>query len=502
MKGTILILDYGTSALKVILYNDNFQIVSKRSAEMNYLYPATHRMEFAAGEYGKMALKLMKEMIDETGSADTLEVVSVTGQAETLISIDEQGEPLGNAIVWLDTRAKEECEYLREKIGADKLYDVTGLTDFDPVMPLCKLLWIKKKEPERYRNTYKFLLLKDYIISFLTGKIATDYSVSSCSGYLNIRTKAWQQEFLDIAEIVRDKLPEPMSAQTVLGRLLPKICREIGCNRSVLAVNGMLDQCASAIGSGNVREGLITETTGSVLAVAATMPEFSPELFTDKMPVMCHGISDKYLALPNCPTGGILLKWYKDNFFESEDRECGKCNRDIYKYMDECIENNAKEKNSLFFLPHFCGYLSPVSNPDARGVIYGLTMDTNRYDIARSLLEGVAFLLRENIELLKKNGITASELISLGGGARSPLWLQIKADTTHMAIQTLADEESTALGCAMGAAIAVKKLADEKKLEGYIRQHKKYCPNTQNYGYIDSKFTRYLELNMQLGFTM
>ena len=500
MKGSILILDYGTSAVKAVLYNDNFEIVAKRTAEFCYQYLDTHCIEFDADKYCQIALLLMKELIDETNSADTLEVISVTSQAETLICIDGKGKVLGNAIVWLDTRAQEESNYLRASIGTDDLYKITGLTDFDPVMPLCKLLWMKNNDTTRYKNTQKFLLLKDYITFFLTGIMATDYSVSSCTGYFNITAKSWEQPLLDAAGIDIEKLPEPLNAQAIIGNLLPWVAEKIGCNKTVPVVNGMLDQCASAIGSKNIREGVITETTGSVLAVAATIPDFSPELFSNKMPVMCHGLDGRYLALPNCPTGGILLKWFKDNFLQAEQAKLEKNNEDIYKYIDRCIEEKVQFKNNLVFLPHFCGYLSPISNPAAKGVLYGMTLDTNRFDIALSIMEGISFLLRENINLLNQNGIASTELISLGGGARSQLWLRIKANTTHLEIQTLENEESTSLGGAINAAIAIKKLSNEDEIYNCIKLREKYYPEEKEYGYLDEKFALYQKINRQLEF--
>ena len=199
---------------------------------------------------------------------------------------------------------------------------------------------------------------------------------------------------------------------------------------------------------GNWEQGVISETTGTCMAIAATLDGLLP--FSDRLtPVLCHGYKDKYLALPYCPTAGIVLKWVKDNFFHFDPQD----KRDPYEIITETLAERGFVENKLIALPHFCGYLSPLNNPDATGVFYGMTLGLDAFDFARAIMEGVSFLLRENIEQLALQGNHGkNKLFRWAAGAKSPYWLQLKSDVACIPIVTLVNEESTALGAALGAA--------------------------------------------------
>ena len=499
MKDKILVLDYGTTALKAVLYDGSFNALSVKSFEFCYTYPAPNFIEYNAQNYIGAAYRLLSEIVCEQNCADEIAAVSVTGQAETLICLDADAQVLGNAVVWTDTRAQEETEYLSQHITPEEYYAVTGISGLDPVIPLAKIMWIKKHYPELYERCDKFVMLHDYVVWKLSGVLRGEVSVYACSGYLDIRKKEYCRKFLDIANIDINKLPPLSTPEQIMGKLTPESAQAIGVPDAVV-VNGMLDQCASAIGAGNITPGVVCETTGTVLAIAATLSEFEPEHFPSPVIVLPHGLSGRYLALPYCPTAGILLKWCKDNFLLADMQECKKSGKDIYTCLNEEIEKRGAPITDIIVLPHFNGYLSPVSNPDARGVIYGLGLDSDRYQLAHAVMEGVAFLLRENLELLGRSGIGKGSLISLGGGARSDLWLQLKSDICHTEIVTMVNEESTSLGCALGAALAVGILKNEDEIYKYIGIKNRYTPIAERQEKYQQKYEKYLELNRRLGF--
>lgn len=488
MFGTILALDYGTTALKAVLYDEALGCMGVASREWTYSYPAPGFIEHPAEVYWEKTVSAVNELLDRFGGRDTLRGISVTGQSETLIALDGQGRPLGDAIVWLDTRAQAECEWLAAHYPADRLYAATGNTGFDPVMPACKLMWMKAHEPERYAATDKFLLIKEYIIYRLSGRMVGEHSAQSCAGYFDIVRCDWDRGVLDIAGIDPAKLPELHDSQYVVGPLCGEASRETGIGPQARVVNGLLDQCASVIGAGAVDETQITETTGTVLAIGATLKEFDGA--TPDMLVLRHGLKDRYLALPNCSTAGVLLKWFRDQFMpEGAD----------YDAINREIAARGRKESGLLLLPHFAGYLSPVNNPQASGALYGLSLDTVRCDVAHAIMEGVGFLLRENLELLERHGIRSRRIISLGGGAKSPLWLGIKANICNRAMVTLADEESTALGCAINAALALGMIALED-VPGLVRVQNCFDPDAEGAAIYERKYRSYLALNGRLGF--
>ncbi|MBQ2866259.1 MAG: hypothetical protein IJE90_07085 [Clostridia bacterium] len=499
MKDKILVLDYGTTALKAVLYDGDFNAVCVKSFEFCYSYPAPNHIEYPAERYIEAAQELLAQIVSEQDCGGEIAALTVTGQAETLISVDKQGNVLGNAIVWTDTRAIDEVQYLSQQIPSDEYYGVTGISGLDPVVPLAKIMWIKKHLPRQYERTDKFLMLHDFVVWKLSGVIGGEKSVYACSGYLDIRRQEYCRKFLDIASIDINKLPPLSDAEQIMGELVPEFAAAIGV-KDALVINGMLDQCASAIGCGNITPGTVCETTGTVLAIAATLPGFEPESFPSPVIVLPHGLKGRYLALPYCPTAGILLKWYKDNFLLSDLEKCRNSGKDIYTLINEEIEKRGAPITDLIVLPHFNGYLSPVSNPDAVGVMYGLKLDTDRFQVAHAVMEGIAFLLRENLELLERSGIKTESVISLGGGAKSELWLHLKSDICHTEFVTMANEESTSLGCALGAALAAGMLKSEDDIYKYTAVKNRYVPDGDRLKKYEGKYQKYLELNRRLGF--
>ncbi|NLF27201.1 MAG: hypothetical protein GX592_04825 [Clostridiales bacterium] len=489
MEARILVFDLGTTALKAVLYDAAIRPIGEARREWVYAYPRKGFIEHEPEEYWRKCVSAANELFDRFGGRETLEGISVTGQSETLIALDREGRELGSAIVWLDTRGESELPGLSEELGADALYEATGNTGLDPVMPLLKLPWMRRNEPERYEAAEKFLLIKEYIVYRLTREIVAEHSAQSCSGYFNIRTLDWEDNILRAAGIDRSKLPEPADSQHVVGGLSLEARRLLGLPDGVRVVNGLLDQCASGIGAGAIDARTITETTGTVLAIGAALDAFEPE--KGKMLVLRHGLPGKFMALPNCSTAGVLLKWFRDNFLPAGTD---------YASIDRGIVARGRPDSGLIVLPHFAGYLTPVNNPKARGVIYGLTLDATPSDVAHAIMEGVGFLLRENLELLENCGIPSETVVSLGGGANSELWLQIKANICNRPMRTLRESESTALGCALNCALALGRIARVSDMPGYVEERGEIRPDAQGVAVYEQKYRLYRDLNRKLGF--
>jgi len=493
-NAAILIYDFGTTALKTSLYDKNLNLVDCISREFHYEYPQKGFVEMDPELYWELALSSAIEILERNNCKDSVDIISVTGQAETIIPVGKDGKYVRKAIVWPDTRAEKESGYLKSKICLEDFYNKTGLTEIGPVWPVNKIAWIRNNESEVYKRTFKFLLLKDYILYRLTGEIVSDPTVCSWSGCFDIRSRVWWQDILDIMEIDKQKLPNVRESLDIIGTLRKDVQTTLGLTGKVRVVNGLLDQCASVIGAGNIRPGGLTETTGTVLALATMIDDINTFNPKGLINIMCHGIPGRHMALTYCNTAGILLKWFKDNFCEKEIYEAQRQNRNVYALLDDMAGSIDKVDPKLVLLPHFCGCTYPESNQQASGVLFGLDLGTGKAHIIKAIMEAVAFLLRENINFIENNGFPIRDIISLGGAAKSPVWLQIKSDVLNRKIITLENEESASLGCAFMAGLSAGLYTDINYIKKIIRIKKEYFAESTRTEAYERKYRLYLDL--------
>ena len=487
-----LIYDFGTSALKVALFDCKMDLLCIKSEEMFYSYPAQDCVEIEARMLWEMAARLTKDISDEV-SLESVAAVNITSNGETVIPVDSTGNPLRNAMVWLDCRAKHQAAKLEKKLGTDEFYSITGQDAIDPIWPVNKICWIKDTEPDIYGKTYKFLLLKDYFVFMLTGIMCTEPSIASCSGLMNITTKKWSEKIIHEATLSIGKLPTIIEPNSKVGKLTERACKAFGLGANILVLSGMLDQCGSAIGAGNVSTGMITETTGTVLAVVTTLDSVSQTYKRKKLPYIVHGINNKYLALTYAPTAAIVLKWFKDNFCPDLINQANENNINVYQIIADIIKQTEIKPN-LIISSYFKGRIYPQYQPEAKGIISGITLDTKRDDIMRAIYESVSFMLLENLEYLKGMGIVTDNLISLGGASKSDSWCQIKTDIVGSKITTLENQESTVLGAAMSASIALNILKSYNDIHTFIKVNKVYAPQLSASIAYSKKYILYRQL--------
>ena len=492
--GYLLTLDIGTTSVKTCLFSKDFKLLGYSSGEYELLTPKEGMVELEPETYWETAKRGIKKAVEAFGAdAMEIEVITVTTQGETLIPVDEQGKALRNAIVWLDMRALEEAGFLSGRFSAGESYAITGLPEIGPACPICKVLWIKKNEREVYDRTYKFLLLEDFILMKLTGRFVTEKSLMSSTGYFDINQGRLWGQALDCAGVETGKFPEIMECGVCAGSILADVADGLGINPGVIISTGAMDQAASAIGAGNIVPGTVTETTGTALVVAATVdtPDYSSPV---RLNTMRHGVPGKFLVLPYNQTSGIILKWFRDEFCRFETEKCGEAGESVYACMDEMARAVPPLSNGLMLLPHFAGMLTPDVNPLVRGVFFGIGLETKKPHFIRSILEGTAFMLRQNIELLRAMGVVIWEIRSLGGGSQSGLWSQIKADACGTAVHTMELEESTSLGAAILGSVAAGMYGSIKEACGFVRMKKCYMPDCITAGLYDKGYEKYKRL--------
>ena len=460
----LLGIDVGTTSMKAALFDENG--VMKKSVTKDYtLITKGDRVELDPRKYRDM----MFEALAEIRAEYSIDALSIDTQCETLIVADKDGEPLYNAIVWLDNRAAKEAEEIAERFTLKEVFEVTGQPEITATWPASKLLWLRKNEPEVFGKIEKIFLLEDYLLYALTGEFVTEKTLQSSSLYLDIRGGKWWSEMLDFIGVDECKLPRLSDSGKV-----------VGAYDGITVVTGVMDQIAGSVGAGVTDSSVISEMTGTTMAII--VPTDSIPEYVEGSKIPCHVNYDgKYCLLTWTPTAGIALKWWKQNFCEGMS----------FRELDELAAKVAPGCDGLAFMPYLCGSIIPTYKPEARGAFMGMTMEHGRGHTVRAILESVAFMLRENLEYLEAD---CEEIRSMGGGAQSPLWCQIKADVTGKRIVTLENEEAACLGSAIiagvGAGVFDSVTGICKKL---VKTKKEYTPSGADYTDAYQNYKKYQE---------
>lgn len=277
--------------------------------------PAPYIVEFNADDYWFIFIKTVKEILLKSGvEPGAIKAISISSQAETLICVDRNGQPLRNAIVWLDNRSGAEADMIRQEFGTETVFGITGQPEVVATWPATKILWLRENEADVYKKTYKYLLLEDYLIHKLTGRYFAERSLLSSSLYMDIRTGGWWKEMLDYIGISPDHLPQAMESGEPVGRPTDEAASETGLCRDMLVVTGALDQLAGMIGAGNIHDDMVTETTGAAMAVCANISKTAASGMITGIPCQYHAISGKYCLMLWSQTAGMVLKWFREAF--------------------------------------------------------------------------------------------------------------------------------------------------------------------------------------------
>jgi len=478
-SGELLIgLDAGTNSVKAVLMQPDGQILASAGKEFTLDTSQPNQCEVNPAVYWESSIHCIRQLMRESAvRPSSIRALAISSQGETLICTDASGRPLRNAIVWLDNRSVREADILRKEFGQKIILEATGQPEILPTWPATKLLWLRKHEPETYVRTDKFLLVEDYLMHCLSGRFCTEYSVISSSLYFHITQKVLWSEMLEFLGLTSARFPEILPSATPVGTHTADAARLTGLDPATLVVTGAYDHAAGAVGAGNIDDGMITETTGASMAMVVTSDKPVLDLLLH-LPCQCHAVPDKYFLLPYGQTAGIVLKWFRDQF-ASQIRDLSReYDLDPYDLLTAMASQVPPGSGGVIMLPHLMGTGSPEFNPSARAVWAGMSLETNKAHMIRSILEGVAAMIRRNIAALKNYGISVCEMRALGGGARSPLWNQIKADMTSVPILTVENDDTPAVGAAVLAGTGSGLFPDLRKAtRQLVRIRESFTPN-------------------------
>ncbi len=495
----LLGLDAGTTAIKGVLFNEEGKSIAKGIYEYNLETPKSDFVELNPYIYWEATKKVIKQILGKSKvEPKKIKALAISSQGETLVCIDKEGNPLRKAIVWLDNRSKREAEIIRKEFGVKKTYQVTGQPEIISTWPATKILWIRRNEHSIFKKVFKYLLVEDWLAYKFTGRFVTEGSVASSSLIFNIRERKWWDDILKFIGISSDSLPTLMESGKIVSRLSERAVKETGLSASTLVVTGAFDHAAGSIGAGNIKPGIITEMTGGALAICATIkrPIFDPQ---GRVPCQYHAVRNRYFLLPWSQTAGMVLKWFRDEFCQEEVKLAKKKRTDVYDILTGKAEKIAPGSEGLIMLPHLSGAACPEFNPSAKGVYFGISLNHTKAHFIRSIMEAIAYMLKGNIKLLENLGIKVKEIRSLGGGAKSKLWCQIKADTIQKPVITLKEPESACLGAAILAGIGSKVFKNfEEATEKMVKLKERVFPQSGNFKVYEKNYQRYLHIYQNL----
>ena len=431
-------IDLGSTNIKCAIYDEQMNLKARESYPVQYIRENGF-VEFDAEKYASDVVKLVKTTM-EVGKVDVLKGIAFTGQAETLVVLGENGRPLRNAISWMDERSVDECAYLSEKFSHETCEEKTGQMAVLPTWPATKILWLQKHEPDVYKNAKTYMLLKDYVVYYLTGEKKSDMSIATFSFYFDIYNKCYWKEMLAEIGVSECQLPELVEPMTNVGNLKAEHKDFLGLAGDCFVSVGTLDHFAGMIGTGNLAPGGITLSTGTVMAMATMCKTPVPK---SSGVAMHYGfLPDTWIMLPVAESGGVSLEWFRKTCMP---------NNNFREIDDELLKRGG---NDLLFLPYLVGTSAPEFDLDAAGTFFGLRQEHDAFDMAHAVMEGVAFVLRKNCEEMAAKGSTPEAIIATGGGAKSPVWCQLQADITGLPVRIPKEKEAACLGAAMIAAVA------------------------------------------------
>lgn len=445
-------LDIGTTGCKAVVFTEDGRVLCAAAREYPLVSPQPHWAEQDLEQVWNLACGALAEAVSAV-KKDPPAAMALSVHGEAVVPVDRHGKPLRRAILGMDTRTGEENRWLAERFGAETLFNRTGMP-LHTINTLPKLLWLKKREPEVWKKADRFLLVEDFFLRRLGGKAVISHCLASRTQMYDLKTGAWADDILRECGIEPSRL-SPLAPEEggAVGIMTAETAESVGLKKPLTLVSGGHDQACAALGSG-VLEGdtaMISTGTAEVVEVAMRSPVLDEALRNGNISIYRHVVPQLYLAMTLNHSGGLSLRWFRDELCLPQTEESRNSGRDAY---DLIFEGAPDGPTGLLFLPHFAGSGTPLLDTASRGAILGLTFSTTRPAIAKALLEGLTYELRINIDLLRTAGISIRELHAVGGGARSPLWLKLKADICGLPIRVPQVTEAACLGAALLAGTA------------------------------------------------
>jgi len=445
-------IDVGTTSTRALIIDEGGRVVASAADEYPMDTPRPLWAEQDPSDWWRATCRAIREALDLSAIAPAaIAGLGLTGQMHGVVLLDGEKRVLRPAIIWCDQRSQVQCDWITQQVGAERLIELTcnpALTGFT----LPKLLWIRDHELEVYERAAKLLLPKDYIRFLLTGVFASEVSDASGTLLFDVKGRRWSQEMLEAMAIRPELLPEVYESPAVSGHLSSEAARAIGLLEGTPVVGGGGDQAAGAVGNGVVERGLISSTIGTsgVVFAFADRPVLDPH---GRVHTFCHALPGAWHVMGVTQGAGLSLRWFRDNFAGAEVQVGSLAGTDPYDLLTAEAARAQPGCEGLLFLPYLMGERTPHLDANAKGLLFGITARHSRFQVIRAILEGVAYSLRDSLEILKEMEVPITQVRASGGGGRSALWRQIQADVFGTEIVTINATEGPSYGAALLAGV-------------------------------------------------
>jgi len=486
---SLLGIDLGITGCKAIAFSEDGKMLARAYREYPLLYPKLGWIELNPNEVWVRVKESIGEVAQKT-KKDPIKALAVCCQGEAFSPIDKKGNFLANSPVSFDTRGQELTYQLGEKIGKFRIMQITGMPLYSGCS-LGKLMWLKKNRPHIYRKTWKFLWYEELVLFRLGFSPTTDYSLAPRTLAFDILEKKWSEEILNTVNIEMEKLPEVLPSGVVIGEIRREIANELSLPSGVTVVTGGHDQACATLGAGVQQEKMAMESIGTVdcINVISKTARLNKRMLENNFICSPYTIPDFFITLAFNFTGGALLRWFRDNLAFEEKKKAEDTGKDVYSII---IRGAKASPSSLFVLPHFTTTGTPYMDSRSCGAILGLSLNSNKAELIRAILEGIDFEMKLNLTLLEKVGVPVEEIRVAGGGAKSYQWLQLKADIYDKRILSLNVTEAACLGAAILAGLGSGVYSSiEEGIKACVRIKREFYPQKKWANVYKEKFKLY-----------
>lgn len=492
MKSYLLGIDIGTSACKVALFDADGRVIGSTTGDYPVYYPNQGWAEQDPDEWWEAVCEAIHKLLNET-ETDPQEIagIGIDGQSWSAIPMDREGRVLANTPIWMDTRAQSICDRLNDKIGADRIFELAG-NSLQPSYTTAKIIWFKENMPDIYTKIDKILQSNSFIAYRLTGVYSHDLSQGYGLHCFDMRTGMWNEERAEELGIPVSFLPPLVQCHEVVGQVTEQAAARTGLCAGTPVVAGGLDACCGTLGAGVIHPGETQEQGGQAGGMSICMDTYAAD---PRLILGFHVVPEKWLLQGGTTGGGGVMRWLEREFGDYERTQAKEKGKSSLVQFNDLAEAVAPGSDGLMFLPYMAGERSPIWDPDAKGVFFGLDFAKTKGHMIRSAMEGVAYSLKHNLDIAGETGAAVEELRAMGGSANSLLWTQIKSDVTGKPIAVPASDTATTLGAAILAGVGVGLYDSfEEAVKRTVHINRRHEPDMERHAIYQKRFEVYLKL--------
>ncbi|MHA9739140.1 xylulokinase [Robinsoniella peoriensis] len=492
MGQLLLGIDIGTSACKIAVFEKNGTVIAAGTGDYPVYYPQPGWAEQNPDEWWAAVCETIKTLL-ERNHIDAQEIagVGIDGQSWSAIPIDQDGNVLANTPIWMDTRAQDICDRINREIGEENIFALTG-NSLQPSYTTAKILWYKENLPQMYENIDKILQSNAFIAYRLTDALSHDMSQGYGVHCYDMKNGCWNDEMCEKMGIPRSFLPELVPSHQVVGTVTPKAAEKTGLAVGTPVVAGGLDAACGTLGAGVIHVGETQEQGGQAGGMSICIEEYAAD---PRLIMGAHVVPGQWLLQGGTVGGGGVMRWFEKEFAGYEREIADRVGKSSLDQLNEIAQETPPGSDGVVFLPYMAGERSPIWDPNAKGVYYGLDFNKTKGHMVRAAMEGVAFSLKHNLDIAEDTGAKVEELRAMGGSANSLLWTQIKSDITGKPIVVPSSDTATTLGAVILAGVGVGVYKDfEEAVHMTVKLTRRHEPDMEKHRLYQKNYETYLEL--------